>query len=281
MNSKLKIAVLMTVFNRKDCTLRCLHNLYNQDYDREKYTIDIYLTNDGCTDGTPEAVTNEFPEVTIIQGNGNLFWAGGMRKAWETAAKEYDYDYYFWLNDDTYLYKFALQELLKSSNTHRDNAIIVGPTLSTDLKTTTYGIQMEPGGLNPPNGVEKEGDTFNGNIVLIPAFVYHSIGNIDRHLKHAGGDTEYGRVANEKGIKVIQTKMHLGECDQHDRPNKWCDPDVSFMDRFRFLNKPNGMPLDVLFYQVRRHFGLYKGVQVVITTIFRCAFPRLWNALKK
>lgn len=281
MSSKKRIAVLMTVFNRKDCTIRCLQYLSSQNYDREKYRIDVYLTNDGCTDGTPEAIIERFPEVRIIQGDGNLFWSGGMRKAWDAAAKEYDYDYYFWLNDDTYLYNFALKELLNSSNFHNNKAIIVGPTLSTDLKNTTYGIQMEPGGINPPSGVEKEGDTFNGNIVLIPAFVYHRIGNIDRHLKHAGGDTEYGRVAKEEGIKVIQTRMHLGECDQHERPAKWCDPEISLIDRFKFLNKPNGMPLDVLFYQVRRHFGLLKGIQVVITTITRCAFPRLWTAFKK
>ena len=49
-----QIAVLLTVFNRKEKTLLCLKNLYQQTLPNE-YRIDIYLTNDGCTDGTPEA----------------------------------------------------------------------------------------------------------------------------------------------------------------------------------------------------------------------------------
>ena len=45
------IAILMTVFNRKDTTIRCLADLNNQQYDRDTFHIDVYLTNDGCTDG--------------------------------------------------------------------------------------------------------------------------------------------------------------------------------------------------------------------------------------
>ena len=91
------IAVLLTVFNRKDKTLKCLEQLYNQLPLRE-YQVDIYLTNDGCTDGTPEAINQKYPQIHIIQGTGNLFWNRGMYLAWQEAAKN-DYDFYLWLND--------------------------------------------------------------------------------------------------------------------------------------------------------------------------------------
>ena len=71
------IAVLLTVHDRKNKTLRCLENLYKQvlpNYLR----LDIYLTDDGCTDGTPEAIKRQFPKVHIIKGDGNLFWNRGM-----------------------------------------------------------------------------------------------------------------------------------------------------------------------------------------------------------
>lgn len=67
------IAVLLTVFNRKEKTLQCLGNLYRQ-LPIQGYNVDIYLTNDGCTDGTPEAIAQKFPEVNIIHSKGNLFW---------------------------------------------------------------------------------------------------------------------------------------------------------------------------------------------------------------
>ena len=106
---KKTVAVLLTVFNRKDITLKGLSTLYAAMKPVEdKYSFDVYMTNDGCTDGTPEAVKNCFPDVHIINGNGNLYWSGGMRKAWDVAAKTHDYDYYLWFNDDAVLYENAL-----------------------------------------------------------------------------------------------------------------------------------------------------------------------------
>ena len=83
-----------------------MENLYKQvlpNYLR----LDIYLTDDGCTDGTPEAIKRQFPKVHIIKGDGNLFWNRGMYRAWEEAAKQ-DYNFYLWLNDDSYLVDGAL-----------------------------------------------------------------------------------------------------------------------------------------------------------------------------
>lgn len=99
MNKNITIAILITCHNRKNKTLKCLKHLSEQ-----AIKLDIYLVDDGCTDGTSDAVKKEFPDVIIIQGDGELFWNRGMVKAWETASSRYDYDYYIWMNDDTYVY---------------------------------------------------------------------------------------------------------------------------------------------------------------------------------
>lgn len=44
------LAVLITVHNRKEKTLKCLQLLHAQ-LPMEGYQVDIYLTDDGCTDG--------------------------------------------------------------------------------------------------------------------------------------------------------------------------------------------------------------------------------------
>lgn len=80
------IAVLLTVHNRKEKTLCCLQNLFKQKIPNG-YQIEVYLTDDGCTDGTPEAVHEQFPAVHIIKGDGSLFWNRGMYTAWDTAGK--------------------------------------------------------------------------------------------------------------------------------------------------------------------------------------------------
>ena len=105
MNSD-RTAVLITCHNRKPKTLACLTALFNQEPSPD-VTIDVYLVDDGSTDGTTEEVHQTYPQVKILQGDGSLFWNGGMRKAFAEALKQ-DYDYYLWLNDDTVLYPEAM-----------------------------------------------------------------------------------------------------------------------------------------------------------------------------
>jgi len=109
-----RIAVLITCHNRKPKTLACLTALFNQT-PPSSATTDVYLVDDGSTDGTAEEVHQAYPQVKILQGDGSLFWNGGMRKAFSEALK-YDYDYYLWLNDDTILYPEAIASLLTTSH---------------------------------------------------------------------------------------------------------------------------------------------------------------------
>ena len=71
------IAVLMTVHNRKHETLACLKSLFQAKIP-ENYSIEVFLTNDGCTDGTPEEIRLLYPSVHILNGSGELYWNRGM-----------------------------------------------------------------------------------------------------------------------------------------------------------------------------------------------------------
>ena len=50
-----QIAVLITCFNRKEKTSNCLSSFYASTF-RENFVFDLYLVDDGSTDGTSEAV---------------------------------------------------------------------------------------------------------------------------------------------------------------------------------------------------------------------------------
>lgn len=133
------IAVLLTVHNRREKTLNCLQNLFSQKMP-EGYEIKVYLTDDGCTDGTLEAVSKVFPQVHIIKGDGNLFWNRGMWTAWNAAVRDNRYNFYLWLNDDTYTYPEMLESLINVSESKGNRAIIVGSTVDTQKRNThTYG----------------------------------------------------------------------------------------------------------------------------------------------
>ena len=59
----------MTVHNRRDTTVECIRRFYAckgvEDYD-----VDFYMMDDGCTDGTAEAIAETFPQVIILHGDG-------------------------------------------------------------------------------------------------------------------------------------------------------------------------------------------------------------------
>lgn len=274
-----KIAVLLTVHNRKQKTLACLKGLYDQEMP-DQYSIDTYMTDDGCTDGTPEAVIAEFPQVNIIKGDGNLFWNRGMYKAWDEASK-YNYDYYMWLNDDTYLFKDAICKMVDCS-LEKPNSIIVGTTTSSENKgMVTYGGQNHDK-LLTPNGTLQYCETFNGNMVLIPKYVFNTIGNLDWYYIHAIGDVDYGWMATRAGLKNYIAKEFLGTCETNALPPKWTRPDIAFMERWKNFHSPlaYGEP-KAMFHYNSKNFGIFRAIRVLIINYFRVIFPQAYYRIKK
>ena len=123
-----EVAVLLTCYNRKEKTLACLHS-FVEARKPDGYIFDIYLVDDGSTDGTSDFVMDIFPDVNIIKGAGNLFWAGGMRLAWKTALKRKEYDAFLLLNDDVVLFNDFLHNLIETDmhalRTHNKTVILM------------------------------------------------------------------------------------------------------------------------------------------------------------
>lgn len=277
-----KIAVLLTVFNRKQQTLSCLKSLFEQEM-LDRYVLKVYLTDDGSTDGTAEAVLECFPnKVKIIYGDGNLFWNRGMWTAWNYAVKDGYYDFFLWVNDDTELYKSALKIILKSSLQNNDMAIIVGATVDTlTHQRLTYGGRLADGSIPVCDGKDCKINHFNGNIVLIPNGVYQKLGNLDYYYTHSKGDFDYGLRAKENGIKMFQCGNVLGECDIHPTTDKWCDPRLPLLTRLKWLKRPNGMPPNETFHLNRKHYGLYSAIKAYLSVYLRCFCPQIWVILGK
>lgn len=276
------VAVLLTVFNRRNDTLKGLHSLYAAINNVGKgYSFDVYMTDDGSTDGTADAVSKEYPQTKILQGNGSLYWCGGMRKAWQSAIESrINYDYYLWFNDDTILYSHAIKALLNESLLHHDKSIIVGSMQFKNHSGVSYGGYVRRKIIKPSGKVIKV-DYFNGNLVLVPAFVFERIGNLDSHFTHGHGDTDYGLRAGEEGIDNYVVGEYLGECDRHVKPKKCWDPAVNLKERLKNLYLPIGYPPKESFYYERKHKGWGTAMFHVITLYARVLLPGLWVKMGK
>lgn len=275
-----RLAVLLTVHNRKDKTLKCLRALKAQKLP-VGCEIDIYLTDDGCTDGTPEAIASEFPEINIVKGDGNLFWNRGMYRAWEAASNAYDYDWYLWLNDDTLLFDNSIEMLLSVAKI-KDEAIIVGPTCATDnLQRTTYSGLDKAGHIIVPNDEIQYCQTFNGNIVLVPRIVFQKIGNLDYAYHHALGDLDYGLCVKRFGFENCVAPFHCGICDHNPLHPAWVRPEVPFVKRWKNFYSPlaYGEP-KALFHFNKKNYNILKAIKVWGLNHIRVLFPYIWTVIK-
>jgi GT2 family glycosyltransferase len=255
------IAIVMTVHNRKEKTLTCIRNILQQKYKSQDFSIQIFLTNDGCTDGTPEKIKEEFPLVHIINGDGSLFWNRGMLKAWQTASK-YQPDYYLWLNDDTILNCDAIDRLYKTSEKIGNQSIIVGSTCNHNGELTYGGRKADKKHTIIPidENIEIECQTFNGNIVLIPSYVYDIIGYNDPYFHHSFGDIEYGLRASKKGIKSFIAPGYYGICERNNPIPIFRRKQYSLFKRYKLLYSPLGFnPLED-FHLNKKYYPLHKAI---------------------
>lgn len=267
------LAVLLTVHNRRDKTITCLRNLYAQSTP-SNMLLDVFLVDDGSTDGTTEAIRERYPMTHIIPGDGNLFWNRGMHRAWEVAAKEHDYDYYLWLNDDTVLFPFAINALLSICMSNNDKVIAVGATQNIAGDKITYGGRVGTH-IAPCDGSAHEVEKFNGNIVLIPKYVYNKLGNLDSYYTHSKGDFDYGLRAGKLKIKMYQCGDVLGVCEEHEYIDAWCNPDIPFRKRWQLMLRPNGMPPNETFHY-EKQISIWMAAFHFMTVLLRCMFPKLW-----
>ena len=81
---KVSVFVVIPVHNRLEFTRACLASLREQSY--RDFTI--VVVDDGSTDGTYATLAEEFPEVTLLWGDGDLWWTGAMNRALEWALPQ-------------------------------------------------------------------------------------------------------------------------------------------------------------------------------------------------
>ena len=196
----------------------------------------VFMVDDGSHDGTTAAVValND-KRINIINGDGRLYWAKGMRKAWESAlAEKSDWDGYLWLNDDAELNGDALQELLTVNHGER---IVVGD-LANDKGEVVYGL--------------RDGGLFTGNCVLVPRKVYERLGMIYGDYSHAWADSDYAMQAKRAGIEVISAGI-VGKAEWH--PNRPSLKGLSLRERIGMLRNPKGWNLHDLWLYRRRNWG--------------------------
>ncbi|MEV8147985.1 glycosyltransferase [Arthrobacter sp. NPDC080073] len=270
----MNIAVLCAVYNRKETTIRGLTSLLKATAETP-YSLEIFLLDDGSSDGTAEKVGELFPEVTIISGSGDLYWNRGMCKAFEASLASRDYDAYLLFNDDVEVLPQSTQTFF--SEYERLNAIrptiVVGSTISRSSGETTYGAFVETSRIKAlafasVGAVDETTvcDTFNGNFVLVPGAFFRKVGGLDPKYHHGLGDIDLGLVARRHGVNSVLASDPIGYCEKgQQQDSRLADADL--FQRWRLIfGAPNGLgPYSHFVWKHRSRvlFPIYVGLNVV------------------
>lgn len=267
------LAVLMTCHNRREKTLACLGSIF-EAFD-VAVDFEVFLTDDGSSDGTADAVLASYPSVHVIEGDGSLFWCRGMHRAWLDAL-DGEFDAYLWVNDDVVFRPTALREFIENARQHmrgaEDDAIVVGSVTDPATGELTYGGSVQVSTWHPGRTEKVEPtddfqviDTFNGNVVLVPHFVVERVGIIDPAFSHATGDNDYGLRAKAAGIPVLLAPGTAGMCARN--------PALPPSPR-RMFSRKGGLPWRDWLRYTRRH-GDWRWPVAFLLPYIRMAFAGL------
>ena len=296
--AKIQIAAILTVFNRKKKTLSCLRHLFDameaynqQDTEKAKVAITIYMTDDGCTDGTTDAVKDAFPlhDIHIIQGTGSLFWAGGMRLAWQTAIDSGTaWEYFLLLNDDTNVWSNLFDELFgadtygfnKTGRHGLSSGITCQPNQTEKITYGGFIFESNAKGVHvlaQPAGGPQAVDMTHANILLIHHQVVDDCGIFYKGYIHGVADEDYCMMAKRKKFPTMVTAHVCGECpndhySQEQEANMLMG--LSLAERRKYVNNPTHSDSDYLLF-VRRNLPLRFPVAWLMRQI-RLYWPKIY-----
>jgi GT2 family glycosyltransferase len=226
--ANVRIEVVTPVHNRKELTLRCLESL--QHADLTGIEMHVIVVDDGSTDGTADALAQQFPGVQVISGDGNLWYTEGTNVGLK-AALETDPDFILAINNDCEFDPAFLQRMLETARAN-PRSVIGGVLVSWDDRKRVF--QVAPkwnvwwGGMR--HWVKQTVDTLPkepwevelivGNCVLFPAAAIREVGLMDAKRLPQYGDAEYTPRMRKAGWKLFIDPRARVYCKPNDIPER-------------------------------------------------------------
>lgn len=214
----MKIAAVVTCYNRKEKTLRFLKSMQQQTHPG----VDVILVDASSSDGTSEVVHQRFPKVRILQVDDQCYWSSATNHGVQAALKA-DYDYILTINDDCTIASDYVEQLVDIAQ-RNDVKILASridylgvPGLIWALGTqVSWGVRILqlawhdvqaadlPTALRTAEVIDV--DAAPGDGVLIHRSVFEQIGlYAAKFLPHYHADSELIMRARQAGIRACVT----------------------------------------------------------------------------
>jgi len=260
-----KIAILIPVHNGLNFTRKCLLSLNEilQQMGEDSGRFLIIVIDDGSTDNTKDWIIDHYPATRILEGDGHLWWSGGINMGIEHAINKLDCDYTLWWNNDIHCAPDYFTNLLRIVQEISDDTIVGSKIYFADEQQIIWSM----GGLfNPYSGDKytigmnetdsevfeqmKEADWLPGMGTLVHKSVFDKIGLVNaKDFPQYHGDSDFTYRAKLAGYQIrVYPQLRIW----NDKSNSGIQHYNSFRMLIRSLNDIRSnyhLGKDYLFYR--------------------------------
>ncbi len=238
------LSVCIVNWNCREVLRDCLHSLRDQSL---ALRYEIIVVDNGSSDGAPEVVARDFPEVRLVRNAANVGFARANNQAARLAAGKH----LLFLNNDTRVPVGALHQLADFLDSHPD-VVMVGPCLRDRRGKRQMSHRRRPTPLTflhrawlfrllgigreeyrlyrrqaPGHAAPREVDVLLGAAIAIPREAFLRLGGWDEDFVFGGEDLElchrarrWGRIIYWPEVEIthlgsISSKRHAGFAATH------------------------------------------------------------------
>jgi GT2 family glycosyltransferase len=126
------VAVVVPVHGRLPLTLRFIESFRHVIYPPYR----LVIVDDGSPDDTAAVLTREHPELVLLRGDGNLWWAGATNLGVRYALDE-GFDFVLTINNDAVVSPEFLGRLVETAAENPNS--IVGSRINSTTRSRPAG----------------------------------------------------------------------------------------------------------------------------------------------
>lgn len=223
------MSIIIVSWNAKEYLVGCLMSLYEEELDR----TEIIVVDNGSSDGSPEAVEELFPEVTVIRAGENL----GFAKANNIGIMASSGKYICLINSDVVVLGGCIEALKGRMDADSSAGLVCPEILNPDmtLQPTLRRFPSIKGALLSAIGLDNlnylpqdavvEAEAVSGCFMLVRRAAIDQAGLLDERFFFYAEDKDWCKRLNDCGWKLIYLPeakaVHYGGSSSSSAPVKF------------------------------------------------------------
>ncbi len=231
----MKASIIIVNYNGGEQIVECLRSLQNDPHS----DYEIIVVDNHSTDGSPQTIADEFPEIGLICSDENPGFGGGNNLGAKYARGEF----LAFLNPDTVVESGWLDELVKVLETYPDAGMATSQILLKQQpdRINTCGNDVHISGLTLCRGMGKPRGTYpkieevgaiSGAAFALRRSLFEYLGGFDERFFMYMEDTDLSLRARLAGFSIVYVPSSIV---YHDYALNFGPKKTFYQERNRYL----------------------------------------------